>query len=199
MKNMACPKKASPYIDVTSKITRYRGSASAITILSSAEVVRQVNTDASKKSLQNVEEESHDVADQIETGEIYKIFKGYCSFKIKITLNNYLNSQIQIPMNIKIKKKKSILLTVVPNSSQSSNDAVDSDSAVEFDQKLSAVLRTLGTRVIGEIAFQLERGIMETVFQPGMSPSNGQSKKKPILWLYLFKHWCPDYERNIER
>lgn len=71
-------------------------------ILSSAEVVRQVNTDArlSKKSLQNVEEESHDVADQIETGEIYKIFKGYCSFKIKITLNNYLNSQIQIPMNI---------------------------------------------------------------------------------------------------
>lgn len=104
MKNMACPKKASPYIDVTSKITRYRGSASAITIPSSAEVVRQVNTDArlSKKSLQNVEEESHDVADQIETGEIYKIFKGYCSFKIKITLNNYLNSQIQIPMNIKI-------------------------------------------------------------------------------------------------
>lgn len=106
MKNMACPKKASPYIDVTSKITRYRGSASAITILSSAEVVRQVNTDASKKSLQNVEEESHDVADQIETGEIYKIFKGYCSFKIKITLNYYLNSQIQIPMNIKNLKKK---------------------------------------------------------------------------------------------
>lgn len=100
IKNMACPKKASPYIDVTSKITRNRGSASAITIPSSAEVVRQVNTDASKNSLQNAEEESHDVADQIETGEIYKIFKGYCSFKIKITLNNYLNSQIQIPMNI---------------------------------------------------------------------------------------------------
>uniref|UniRef100_K1Q6Z3 Uncharacterized protein n=1 Tax=Magallana gigas TaxID=29159 RepID=K1Q6Z3_MAGGI len=68
---MACPKKASPYIDVTSKITRNRVSASAITIPSSAEVVRQVNTDA-----------------------------------------------------------------IVPNSSQSSNDAVDSDSAVEFDQKL---------------------------------------------------------------
>lgn len=98
---MACPKKASPYIDVTSKITRNRVSASAITIPSSAEVVRQVNTDASKNSLQNAEEESHDVGDQIETGEIYKIFKGYCSFKIKITLNiNYLNSQIQIPMNI---------------------------------------------------------------------------------------------------
>lgn len=46
MKNMACPKTTSPYTDVTSKITRYRGSASAITILSSAEVVRQVNTDA---------------------------------------------------------------------------------------------------------------------------------------------------------
>lgn len=89
MKNMACPKKASPYIDVTSKITRNRVSASAITIPSSAEVVRQVNTDASKNSLQNAEEEeSHDVADQIETGDIYKIFKGYCSFKIKITLNN---------------------------------------------------------------------------------------------------------------
>lgn len=102
IKNMACPQKASPYIDVTSKITRNRKSASAIAIPSSAEVVRQVNTDASKNSLQNVEEESHDVADQIETGEIYKIFKGYCSFKIKITLNNYLNSQIQIPMNIKI-------------------------------------------------------------------------------------------------
>lgn len=58
-------------------------------------------------------------------------------------------------MNIKIKKKISILLTVVPNSSQSSNDAVDSDSAVEFDQKLSAALRISGTRVIGEIAFQL--------------------------------------------
>lgn len=99
---MACPKKASPYIDVTSKITRNRVSASAITIPSSAEVVRQVNKDASKNSLQNAEEEeSHDVADQIETGEIYKICKGYCSFKIKITLNNYLNSQIQIPMNIK--------------------------------------------------------------------------------------------------
>lgn len=98
MKNMACPKKASPYIDVTSKITRNRVSASAITIPSSAEVVRQVNTDASKNSLQNAEEESHDVADQIETGDIYKIFKGYCSFKIKITLNNYLNSQIQIPI-----------------------------------------------------------------------------------------------------
>lgn len=40
IKNMACPKKASPYIDVTSKITRNRGSASAITIPSSAEVVR---------------------------------------------------------------------------------------------------------------------------------------------------------------
>lgn len=101
MKNMACPKTTSPYIDVTSKITRYRGSAFAITIPSSDEVVRQVNTDASKNSLQNAEEESHDVADQIEAGEIYKIFKGYCSFKIKITLNNYLNSQIQIPMNIK--------------------------------------------------------------------------------------------------
>lgn len=170
---MACPKKASPYIDVTSKITRNRGSASAITIPSSAEVVRQVNTDASKNSLQNAEEESHDVADQIETGEIYKIFKGYCSFKIKITLNNYLNSQIQIPMNIKIFLKISILLIVVP----SGNDAVDSDSAVEFDQKLSAALRTLGTRVIGEIAFQLDRGILETMFQPGTSLSNGQSKK----------------------
>lgn len=80
-------------------------------------------------------------------------------------------------MNIKIKKKISILLTVFPNSSQSSNDAVDSDSAVEFDQKLSAALRTLGTRVIGEIAFQLDRGILETMFQPGTSLSNGQSKK----------------------
>lgn len=81
MKNMACPKTASPYIDVTSKITRYRGSASAITILSSAEVVRQVNTDASKNSLQNAEEESHDVADQIETGEITRYLKDIALLK----------------------------------------------------------------------------------------------------------------------
>lgn len=101
-------------------------------------------------------------------------------------------------MNINFFLQISILLIVVPNSSQSSNDAVDSDSAVEFDQKLSAALRISGTTVIGEIAFQLDRGIMETVFQPGMSPSNCQSKEKPILWLYLLKHWCPDYERNIE-
>lgn len=101
-------------------------------------------------------------------------------------------------MNIIFFLKISILLIVVPNSSQSSNDAVDSNSAVEFDQKLSAALRILGTRVIGEIAFQLEREIMETVFQPGMSPSKGQSKEKPIVWFYLLKHWCPDYERNFE-
>lgn len=92
----------------------------------------------------------------------------------------------------------SILLIVVPNRSQWNSDAMDSDSAIEFDQKLSAALRISCTGVIGEIAFQLERGIMETVFQPGMSPSNGQSEEKPILWLYLLKHWCPDYERNFE-
>lgn len=83
MKNMACPKTASPYIDVTSKITRYRGSASAITILSSAEVVRQVNTDArlSKKSLQNVEEESHDVADQVKQGKFTRYLKDIALLK----------------------------------------------------------------------------------------------------------------------
>lgn len=81
MKNMACPKKASPYIDVTSKITRYRGSASAITILSSAEVVRQVNTDASKNSLQNAEEESHDVADQVKQGKFTRYLKDIALLK----------------------------------------------------------------------------------------------------------------------
>lgn len=78
---MACPKKASPYIDVTSKITRYRGSASAITILSSAEVVRQVNTDASKNSLQNAEEESHDVADQVKQGKFTRYLKDIALLK----------------------------------------------------------------------------------------------------------------------
>lgn len=90
-------------------------------------------------------------------------------------------------MNINFFFKISILLIVVPNSSQSSNDAVDSDSAVEFDQKLSAALRILGTRVIGEIAFQLDRGIMETVFKPGMSPSKSQSKKTRFYGYTSFK------------
>lgn len=83
MKNMACPKKASPYIDVTSKITRYRESASAITILSSAEVVRQVNTDSrlSKNSLQNAEEESHDVADQVKQGKFTRYLKDIALLK----------------------------------------------------------------------------------------------------------------------
>lgn len=78
---MACPKKASPYIDVTSKITRNRVSASAITILSSAEVVRQVNTDASKNSLQNAEEESHDVADQVKQGKFTRYLKDIALLK----------------------------------------------------------------------------------------------------------------------
>lgn len=78
---MACPKTTSPYIDVTSKITRYRGSASAITILSSAEVVRQVNTDASKNSLQNAEEESHDVADQVKQGKFTRYLKDIALLK----------------------------------------------------------------------------------------------------------------------
>lgn len=84
IKNMACPQKASPYIDVTSKITRNRGSASAIAIIpSSAEVVRQVNTDArlSKKSLQNVEEESHDVADQVKQGKFTRYLKDIALLK----------------------------------------------------------------------------------------------------------------------
>lgn len=81
IKNMACPKKASPYIDVTSKITRNRGSASAIAIPSSAEVVRQVNTDASKNSLQNVEEESHDVADQVKQGKFTRYLKDIALLK----------------------------------------------------------------------------------------------------------------------
>lgn len=78
---MACPKKASPYIDVTSKITRSRVSASAITIPSSAEVVRQVNTDASKNSLQNAEEESHDVADQVKQGKFTRYLKDIALLK----------------------------------------------------------------------------------------------------------------------
>lgn len=78
---MACPKKASPYIDVTSKITRYRGSASAITIPSSAEIVCQVNTDASKNSLQNAEEESHDVADQVKQGKFTRYLKDIALLK----------------------------------------------------------------------------------------------------------------------
>lgn len=57
---------------------------------------------------------------------------------------------------------------------------MDSDSAIEFDQKLSAALKILSNRVIGEIAFQINRGILETIFQPGTSPSNGQSKKTRI-------------------
>lgn len=57
---------------------------------------------------------------------------------------------------------------------------MDSDSAIEFDQKLSAALKILSNRVIGEIAFQVNRGILERIFQPGTSPSNGQSKKTRI-------------------
>lgn len=38
-------------------------------------------------------------------------------------------------------------------------NAMDSDSGIEFDQMLSAALKFLGTMVIGEIAFQLDKRI----------------------------------------
>lgn len=36
---------------------------------------------------------------------------------------------------------------------------MDSDSGIEIDQMLSEALKILGTRVIGEIAFQLDKRI----------------------------------------
>lgn len=77
---------------------------------------------------------------------------------------------------------------VVPNRSQSSSDAMDSDSGIEFDKKLSAALRILGTWVIREIAFQLERRIMETVFKPDRSPSNDESMKNRF-YGYTFQNF----------
>lgn len=55
---------------------------------------------------------------------------------------------------------------------------MDSDSGIAFDQKLSAALKIFGTRSFGEIAFQLDRKIMETMFQPGTSASNDDLIKK---------------------
>lgn len=51
------------------------------------------------------------------------------------------------------------IITVVPNQSLSSSNAMDSDSGIEFDQMLSAALKILRTWVIWEIAFQLDKRI----------------------------------------